>query len=135
MEPAPELRDVVMRFYQAMGEGNAGAFEAMTTRREPIVFIGTDPQEWWENVEDVSKAVRELVSAGITLVPGDIKAYREGSVGWIADQGRFRMEDGTEVPFRLTAVFREEDGDWKMVQEHASVGVPNVEVVGQDLDT
>jgi ketosteroid isomerase-like protein len=135
MEPAPELRDVVMRFYQAMGEGNADAFEAMASRRGPAVFIGTDPQEWWENVEDVSKAVRELVSAGITLVPGDIKAYREGSVGWIADQGRFRMEDGTEVPFRLTAVFREEDGDWKMVQEHASVGVPNVEVVGQDLDT
>jgi hypothetical protein len=26
---------------------------------------------------------------------------------------------------RLTAVLHQEDGDWKIVQTHASIGVPN----------
>jgi ketosteroid isomerase-like protein len=33
--------------------------------------------------------------------------------------------DGTEIEFRMTAVFHNENGQWKVVQQHASVGVPN----------
>ena len=33
--------------------------------------------------------------------------------------------DGKRAPVRITAVLHQEDGDWKAVQTHASIGVPN----------
>jgi hypothetical protein len=54
----------------------------------------------------------------------DVTAYREGSVGWAAGRGYFEV-DGRRVPVRLTMVVHEEDGEWKAVQSHASIGVPN----------
>ncbi len=33
----------------------------------------------------------------------------------------------------MTAVFHKEGDSWKMVQLHASIGVPNVEALGTDL--
>jgi len=67
-------------------------------------------------------------------VAGDLRCYSEGSVGWVADRARFVLGDGSEIPFRFTAVFRREDGAWRMVQAHASLGVPNADVVGADLN-
>ena len=67
--------------------------------------------------------------------PGDPQCYQEGSVGWCADQARIVLPDGTEQRIRLTAVFHQEGGDWKMVQSHASLGVPNAEAIGTDLTT
>ena len=53
-------------------------------------------------------------------------------MGWIADQPRFRTLDG-EVPMRLTAVFRREDGEWKLIQTHSSIGVSNEDAFGEDF--
>jgi SnoaL-like domain len=58
---------------------------------------------------------------GVTVGLDDVKAFREGSVGWAAGQGYFEME-GRRVPVRLTAVLHQEDGEWKAVQSHASIG-------------
>jgi len=54
----------------------------------------------------------------------DVKAFQEGGVGWAAGRGHFEM-GGKRVPVRFTAVLRQEDGEWKAVQAHASIGVPN----------
>ncbi len=133
MQPAPELREIVARLYQAFTQGDADLVERLTSRNEGIVFIGTDPNEWFEDMRSIRRLIQAQAGAGIELIPGDIRALREGSVGWVADQGRFRLADGTEIPFRLTGVFRQEDGDWKLVQEHASIGVSNEEALGEDL--
>jgi hypothetical protein len=69
----------------------------------------------------------------VKVVHGEVKAYEEGTVGWAADQGHFLLPDGSEVPFRITAVFHREDGDWRLVQEHASVAVSNEEAIGESL--
>ena len=133
MEQAPELRDIVLRFYQAVSDGNIDAIDEFTSRRSPMLFIGTDPEEWWEDSQSIREMLRAQAAAGVTVIPGEVVAYREGSVGWIADRGSFRLPDGAEVPFRLTAVFHQEDGGWRMVQEHASIGIPNTEAIGQDF--
>jgi hypothetical protein len=73
------------------------------------------------------------VGAGITVVPGDTRGYREGDIGWVASRAAFRLPDGTEVPARMTAVFRRESGDWKVVQGHASIGVGNEEATGVEF--
>ncbi len=133
MQPAPDLADVVRRLYDAFSRGDADLVEQLTSRQAGLVFIGTDPDEWFDDIGSVRQLLQAQAGAGITVVPGDIRAYREGSIGWAADRGAFRLPDGTEVPFRLTAVFRQEDGDWKLVQEHASIGVSNEEAIGQEL--
>ena len=61
--------------------------------------------------------------------PGEIKAYEEGSVGWGIARPTFILPNGKQIPFRWSAVFHQEDGEWKMVQFHASVGVPNEQLL------
>jgi hypothetical protein len=71
-------------------------------------------------------------SAAIT--PGDPQAYAEGSVGWVADRPVLHVL-GQEIPIRWTVIFHREAGEWKIIQEHMSVGAPNVEVVGKEFTT
>ena len=54
----------------------------------------------------------------------DVKGFHEGSVGWAAGRGYFEMA-GKRVSVRMTAVLHQEDGEWKAVQTHASIRVPN----------
>ena len=70
---------------------------------------------------------------GVSITPGEGRAYQEGTVGWIADRPTFTLPDGTMFSVRFTAVAHREDGQWKLVQAHTSVGVPNQQVVGQTL--
>jgi ketosteroid isomerase-like protein len=51
-------------------------------------------------------------------------------VAWAEGRGRFTSAGGGERPVRMTAVFAREDGQWKVVQSHASIGVPNADIFG-----
>ncbi len=73
------------------------------------------------------------VGAGVKVRGGDIQAFEEGAAGWVADRGAFILPDGTEAPFRLTAVFHRQDGEWRIVQAHASFPVSNEEAIGVEL--
>ena len=44
-----------------------------------------------------------------------------------------KLPDGTEIPFRITGVYHQENGEWKVVQWHASIGISNEEAIGQEL--
>lgn len=68
-------------------------------------------------------------SSGLTIDPGPRPTgYREGSMGWFVDEPYYGFPDGGGMRTRLTAVLREEDGRWKVVHLHVSVGVPDEEV-------
>lgn len=71
----------------------------------------------------------------LSAVEAAPQAYSEGTVGWVADHFKLRLPDGAEIPVRLTAVFRKENNDWKIVLRHASIGVPNEDVFGKTLTT
>lgn len=70
-----------------------------------------------------------MMGGAMPLVPGDPEAYSEGTVGWAADRPTLQLQGGT-VAVRLTAVLHREDDDWKFVQMHGSLGVPNEEPAG-----
>ena len=133
MQQSSELQDVVMRYYDALSRGDADLVERLTTRQAGLVFIGTGPNEWVEDVAGIRRLVQAQAEAGVTLVPCEARAFEEGSVGWVADRGSFKLPDGGATPFRLTAVFHQEDGEWKLVQAHASIGVGNEEALGQQV--
>ena len=65
---------------------------------------------------------------GVRVGLDDVKAFREGSVGWAAGHGCSEME-GKRVTVRLITVLCQEDGDWKAVERHASIGVPNEQML------
>ncbi len=136
MERAPELEDVVRRWYAAIAAGEGAFAERGLSRHAGLLVVGTDPREWWVGYGTAAARfatqIQEL-GGQLRAVPGDLHAYREGSVGWAADQPTFHLPEGTALALRLTAVFRQEEGEWRCVQWHVSVGVGNEEAVGTDL--
>ena len=101
---------------------------ARRTSRDPCaVAIGSDPGEWTEGYDEIMRLMRDSTpdaEVGITAGLDDVKAFREGTVGWAAGHGYFEI-GGKRVPVRITTVVHQENGEWKMVQTHGSIGVPN----------
>ena len=137
MEHSDELRDLMLRFYEASTTGDLTFVDRHVSRQEGAAFIGTDPDEWWEGFEALREAMgaqSEAMGGMLQIVPGQIRAYSEGSLGWVIDRDAlFRLPDGTEMPFRNTAIFRREDGEWKLIHAHSSIGVSNEELFGEDV--
>jgi ketosteroid isomerase-like protein len=138
LEQSDELRDLTLRFYEATATGDIPFLKRHLSRQDGAVFVGTDPHERWEGFEAFLEAMRAQAEAqwgaqaGMQIVPGQLRAYREGNVGWAIDcDPVFRLPDGLEMPFRSSWIFRREDGEWKLVHVHASIGVRNDEALLQ----
>jgi hypothetical protein len=100
----------------------------------PIPTSG-GPNEWWTDLAGLRHALVGQREAGVKFIPGDPVAYQQGEVGWAIDHRmRFRVGE-QEGPFRMTVVYRQEDGIWKMVHFHSSIGVPNEDAIGVELPT
>ena len=128
MTEPDELADVIQRFYQAFASSDIEALERMSSDDEGAVGIGTDPDEWWVGGRDIKAAMREqLADAQLTIRPGSPEIGQAGDVGWFADRPVFLTADRREIPCRLTGVLRREGGEWKLVQSHTSIGVPNAQ--------
>jgi ketosteroid isomerase-like protein len=137
MEQSSEVRDLMLRFYEALGSGDAGFFDRHFSAAEEVRGIGTDPAEWWSGGATLADVWKQQLAAmgSMSIASGDLEAYSEGSVGWAADRATFTLPDGTAIPIRFTAVFHQEDGEWKLVQSHGSIGVTNEESFGEELPT
>ncbi len=133
MQPSPELVDLLRRIYAAVSDGDGATLAGALSGSDGLVFIGTDPEEWFEDAPSIRNMLEAQAEAGVKVRPGLIRAFEEGTVGWVADRGVFLLPDGGEAPFRITMVFHRENGAWKIVQEHASIGVRNEEAFGVEL--
>jgi hypothetical protein len=135
MERSTKLVEELHKVYDAFSNGDGELAEQAMSARDGLVFIGTDPDEWFEDVGSVRRLLEAQAGAGIKVEHGDAQAFEEGTVGWVADRGSFVLPDGSRVPFRITGVFHRENGGWKLVQGHTSVAMPNADVVGTDLSS
>ena len=109
-----------------MSSGDAAAVEAFYSLHRLGVFIGTDAAEFWTDSGQHNADVRRYFdgSGGVNRwTPGDVIARMEGSVGWTIDRPTVELADGTRYEgLRVTLVWHLEDGDWRIVHSHASVG-------------
>jgi hypothetical protein len=138
MEHSGDVRRTVSRLYEAISRGDVSTIEHLISRHDGIVVIGTDPDEWWTDSAKVIAVFQAQIreqGGGIPIAAGRINAYGEGDVGWFDDRSLFKLPDGLEIPFRHSGVLRKEDGEWKFVQLHASIGVSNDEQFGKELTT
>ena len=76
----------------------------------------------------LERIVPALHRAGATFRPGRPAAFREGSVGWVADRPTLRISTGQKQELRLTVVFRREDDLWKAVLFQNALAVPDEQV-------
>ncbi len=126
-ERSAEIEQVLRTTFDALARSNIDEIGRHTSRDPCVVAIGSDPSEWVEGYEQYMQLFRESTpnsELGVTAGLDNVRAYQEGDVGWAAGRGYFEME-GKRVPVRFTAVLHKEDGEWKAVQAHASIGVPN----------
>jgi hypothetical protein len=134
MERSPELEDLTRKLYEAVSSADVAFFERYLSRGESCVVIGTAPEEWWEDYAAALDSIRkQMASVGnsVELVAGEVRAYREGEFGWVADQPMLKLGSMTAL-CRHTSVFVRAAGDWRIVQHHFSIGVPNEDVFGSE---
>ncbi|MDQ2852159.1 MAG: nuclear transport factor 2 family protein, partial [Actinomycetota bacterium] len=100
------------------------------------VAIGTDEEEWdTDHAGAVAGFFSQSQEAGfVTVQAGSPRGYSDGGFGWFQDRALVTLADGESVPVRVTGVVRFEDGRWRLVQVHVSIGLPNAEL-GLDLTT
>jgi hypothetical protein len=127
MEPAPELRALLERYYAASAQGDTVFLDQLIARQPGTLVVGTDATEWWRGGDQIFQtwAAAWRARGGLPVQDSQPQAFRSGNVGWVDDQARWGLPDGRTIPFRLTAVFHQDGQGWRMVQAHFSIGVPN----------
>lgn len=131
MQDSAEVTAGLAAFYEAFNTGEAERFGERISTGAGVSVIGTAPGEGHENREGWVQAYREgIAEMGLKLTPGDSpRGWAEGDAGFALDEPSFVMPDGARLPTRLTSVLHHEDGEWKIVHLHFSVGVPDEEAV------
>jgi adenylate cyclase len=117
----------MLRFYDRLSASDVASFDQLVSRDPATLVIGTAPGEW---VTERARLRFGFEAEGVGIEAGEPVGYEEGSLGWVVDQPTLLFPDGSAVRTRLTAVLHLEDGAWKLVHMHVSVGVPDDEVVG-----
>jgi ketosteroid isomerase-like protein len=137
MERSEEIEGVIRGLFDALGSGDAGALDDLLSRQPGVLFLGTDAAEWWEGYDTVSRVTQEQVKEmkGIDVELSEASGYADGGVGWGSARARYAMPGGGGNEIRFTGVFRREDGRWRLVQGHSSIGVPNEEAFGMAMPT
>jgi class 3 adenylate cyclase len=115
-----ELIALMQRLMVATQTGDVATWQSLLTRQREGLIIGTRG-EWLYGRE-----AYEVLTAQLSILPDydrtvhSVEAYEDGSVGWSASRHTVTLPSGLSMDGRTTAVFRLEDGVWKVVQWHAS---------------
>jgi class 3 adenylate cyclase len=95
-------------------------------------MVGTAPGEIWRGSKVIRAALKAQADLAprIRILPGEIVAFEEGSMGWAFDDPTLVLDDGRSSPARVTFVFRRETGAWIPVHVHSSSPVTEPEFWG-----
>ncbi|MEZ4713717.1 MAG: nuclear transport factor 2 family protein [Caldilineaceae bacterium] len=135
IQPSTELMELMTRWYAGFSAGDLSIIDEIFSHDPVLLTIGTDPDEWLMGFDAIAPIYRAQIGAvgGVKIEPGHIMAFSAGDVGWVADRPLITLPDGNTISMRATLVFYRENGAWKMIQQHNSVGVSNEELVGKML--
>lgn len=135
MQPSTELKELMLRWYASFAAGDLTVTEQILAHQPELLLIGTDPTEWLMGYEPILQGFQLQTAAldGVQIEPGELIAYSVGDLGWVVDRPLIKLPDGMAIPMRSTLVFQCTQGQWRLVHQHNSVGVPNEELVGKAL--
>lgn len=127
MKPSKEIEQLGRDSIAALERSDLAFIERTTSREPGVVAIGSDPSEYatgYERIIDLMGQSTPGAGPQIHVRLEEIRGFEHGEVGWADGIGAFEHDgESVEVRFTIVAV-REQDG-WRIVQNHASIGVPN----------
>lgn len=131
MQKSEPLADIIAGWFKAASRGDAAYADEHLSKRSTMLLVGTDPKEWIRGKDAARFLMNEARAMGgnIKVSVGKVEAYREGSVGWGIANPTITLPSGKKFQPRWSAVFHKERGEWKIIQIHASVGVPNEQIL------
>ena len=134
MNPSDELKNVMLRFYESISLGDMSAIERLFSRASGVLVIGSDANEWWSDHDTIVQAFKtQFQEMGIRkFEPGELNAFVESTVGWVSERRTIQLPNGKEMTLRETTVVHKEDGEWKIVQLHVSLAIPNAEAFNKE---
>jgi SnoaL-like protein len=130
-ERSHEIEKFMLDVFEAFNRRDLGFLKRTTSREVGALDIGTDPDEWAEGYEAIIQLGLEMMREGpqqFDVGLDEVTAFSEGTFGWGAGRGYIGMQ-AERVPLRFTVVVHQEDGEWKAIQSHVSIGVPNAEML------
>lgn len=132
MQPSDELRGIITGWFKAAEQGDTSWRDRHVSRHPDLRIVGTDPDEWLAGAAAYDFLRNEAATVGgrISVAVPEVEAFVEGSVGWGVARPVITLRDGSAVSPRWSAVFRHEDGEWRMIQLHASIAVGNEAAFG-----
>ena len=132
MQRSQELFDAYNQMFQDIQEGRVTSASNVLSSSDEISAIGTDPTEWWMGRETLSPILDAQFAGfrqlGAKFNTSNAEAWTEGDFGFVVDQPTVTLNDGRSVQIRATTIVHREGGAWKIVHQHASIGVPNEQV-------
>jgi ketosteroid isomerase-like protein len=137
MERSQGVEQLVRQVVDALQANDMPAIERLQSCSEGAVTIGTDPGEYTRDIDEMLRILRDSApdqGVHMTVTVDELRAYEEGDVGWFDGTARFERE-GETVGVRTTGVAHKEGGEWRMVQSHASIAVPNEHMFDQTFQT
>ena len=123
-----EVRAVLDQLNDAQNAGDSDRVRLLLSERPDAVHIGTDAEEWWTSERLVAAMAAGGDGDDLRGVIDDLGIHVQGDVAWAEGRARFVNGSGGDRPIRVTAVLVREDGQWRVVQSHASIGVPNADI-------
>jgi hypothetical protein len=127
MKRSTEIEQLGRDLIAALERGDIAFIERTTSREPGAIAIGSDPNESATGFDQIMRLMGESTpGAGpqIHVRLNQIRGYEHGEVGWADGTGAFEA-DGESVDVRFTVVLLREKDGWHVVQNHASIGVPN----------
>jgi class 3 adenylate cyclase/ketosteroid isomerase-like protein len=115
-----ELIAIMQRLMVAIQSGDTATVRSIFTNDAETLLIG-NRGEWLYGRE-----AQAVITAQLSIMPEydktfhSVEAYADGNFGWGAAKHTVTLPGGPSVDGRTTAVFRIEDGVWRVVQWHAS---------------
>ena len=135
MEKSPELEAVFRRVWRAFADGSLDALTNMISAHPDVLFILSDDVNWIAGSDNLIRVLEGRSNRmDIERIEVDrVQAHEIGDFGWTAAAVTLFFSSGESETLRNTSVFAMEDGVWKVVQSHTSIGVPDEETFGDEL--
>jgi adenylate cyclase len=131
MQDSSAVREAVDHFWSLIGEADVeGLGDALTAG--PIAqVIGSAPGEGHDDRDTWIAGFRSVIEAmpGVRVDPGGTRGYANGDVGYAIGEPTWHLPGDMTLQMRSTFVLQREDGAWKIVHLHASVGIPDEKAV------